>query len=613
MAKNYADYQMKSFHALLKHLNIPVPENMTLENFNDNQFDVFRHGIHSSYITEEERTKLPSKVADGKYDGVEPKIWIKIAEAKSIPDNLSDYVKEDTCPDCSGEKLNPVSRAATVHGYTLPYISEKSLKYVYEWAEQIKLSGGTPGELVKDYLLDIETKTKRISKLGLDYLSLDRQYSTLSGGEAQRIKLAAVLDSKMTELIIILDEPTAGLHPSDTEGLMSMIEEIKNRKNTVIVIEHDDTFIRSADFIVEIGPKSGMYGGEILSSGTYEEISGNPESLFTRSLLPSYHRTSCNRPTDIEAVQVHGAEKHNLKEISLSLPAHCLSVITGVSGSGKSSLLFKEIAESQLKDNRFIEWKTPFKDLALITQTRPVRNKRSIVATYLDVFDDIRKLFAKKARQLNAPFTASDFSFNSGSGRCPECQGLGEIENNQLFFENIQLQCSSCFGSRYKSQILDVKVDGNSISDVLNFSIEEALKFFHKHQLNAEPLQLLSKTNLGYITLGQTTDTLSGGEMQRLRLTRVISKESGRNVLFILDEPTVGMHKIDVFHFMELIHQLIDAGNTFFFIEHNTDVIRQADYIVELGPGGGDNGGSIVYAGNISNFKDSATKTSEYL
>ncbi|QQK80662.1 ATP-binding cassette domain-containing protein [Salicibibacter cibi] len=612
--KNYADYQLKSFNALLKHLSVPIPKDIPLGEFTQEQFDLLKKGIYSSEIPEDQNETLPTKVAEGKYEGVEPKIWQKIAEEKDIPKNLKEFVQEDRCFECHGEKLNALSRSAKVYNHRLPEIVKGDLKHALQWVQQLKKQSDQQiTSLVKDYLLDIEIKINRISKLGLDYLSLDRQYSTLSGGEAQRIKLAAVLDSQMTELIIILDEPTVGLHTSDTEGLISMINEIKGRNNTIIAIEHDEAFSKQADYIVEIGPGSGEFGGNVVTTGTYDELLTNSQSLLFKSNHSTYQQASYKRKTKQLALEVQHANVHNLKNISLTLPADCLSVITGVSGSGKSSLLFGEIADSQLKDNEIIQWKNNYKDIVVITQKRPTRNKRSIIATYLDVFDDIRYLFAIKSKDSNLPYSVSDFSFNSGQGRCPNCQGLGVVESNQLFFENMELPCSTCHGSRYKDEISNVKIEDYSISDVLAFSIKEAIEFFERNGLNSRPLFLLTQTNLDYILLGQGTGTLSGGEMQRLRLTSTISKQKGNKHLFILDEPTTGMHKIDVFHFMELIQKLTENENTFFFIEHNLDVIKQADYIVELGPSGGDSGGEIIYSGDISQFIKANTKTLNYL
>lgn len=612
--KGYAEYQLKSFYALLNHLEVPLPENLSIKEFNNLQFDLLKHGIYSNKLTQEQKEKLPSKVAKGKYEGVEPKIWQKIAEEKDIPKNLKPFIVEDTCVACHGEKLNPLSRLVKVYNHRLPEITKGDLKYVLNWVYEIKEHEKEQSKsIVKDYLLDIETKIKRISKLGLAYLSLDRQYATLSGGEMQRIKLAAVLDSQMTELIIILDEPTIGLHASDTAGLIAMINEIKARNNTLLVIEHDEEVIKKADYVVEIGPGSGEFGGKIVTTGTYDELIKNSHSLLFQSKRAIYQQNSYQRDTKQTAVKVQNAKTHNLRDLSLELPANCLSVVTGVSGSGKSSLLLQEIAQNQLEDSKTVQWNKGFKDLIVITQKRPTRNKRSLIVTYLDVFDDVRALFAKKSKKANFSFSSSDFSFNAGNGRCPNCQGLGVVESNQLFFENIELTCPICHGTRYKDEILEVKVDGYSISDVLEFSIEEAIGFFVRNGLNSKPLKFLTKTNLAYISLGQGTDSLSGGEMQRLRLTRTISKQKGNNHLFILDEPTTGMHKIDVFYFMELIQKLIEDGNTIFFIEHNLDVIKQADYIVELGPGGGDSGGELMFVGDLSQFRKTSTQTSVYL
>lgn len=610
---NYADYQLKSFNALLDYLDIPIPRNIPLGEFTYEQFDVLKRGIHSEQITADLKSSLPSKVAEGRFEGVETKIWGKIAEEKTVPQKLKDFVQEDICLDCNGEKLNCLSRSVTVQGFRLPEIDGWDLKQILNWIQKIKKSDNKIASLVSNYILDIETKITRLNQLGLSYLSLNREYGSLSGGEAQRIKLAAVLDSKMTELIIILDEPSIGLHPSDIEGLLLMINAIKRRNNTVLIIEHDEALIKQADYIIEIGPESGAFGGKIISSGTYNELLNDSKSLLFQSKLPNFEQTSYFRNITNDAVKIKGANKNNLKNVALTLPANCLTVITGVSGSGKSSLLFDEIAVSQLKDNQVVQWEEKFKDIIVINQKRPTRNKRSVIATYLDIFKEIRVLFGKKAKELKLPFSATDFSFNSGHGRCPECLGLGAVESNNLFFENTTLTCQSCFGKRYKEEILNVKINNYSISDILDLSINEAIQFFEKHNLNSSPLALLKKTNLSYISLGQATDTLSGGEMQRLSLASVISKQKSNKYLFILDEPTIGMHKMDIYHFMVLIQQLVEEENTFLFIEHNIDVIKQADYIVELGPSGGNKGGEIIFHGSISKFFQSNTISSRYL
>lgn len=612
--KAYAEYQLKSYHQLLDYLAIPLPVDLPLSDFSPIQFELLKKGIYSKDIPSDKKESLPTKVQEGKFEGVEHKIWEKLSEKSGIPDRLKPYVKESVCPECHGEKLNSQSRTVTVLGKRLPYIEKMSLKKLSHWTAHIK-EKTTPQQwvLVKDYVQDISTKAKRISQVGLDYLFLNRSYTTLSGGEAQRIKLSAVLDSQMTELIYLLDEPTIGLHPSDTKGLVSMIQKIKKNHNTIIAIEHDEEVMKAADHIIEIGPGSGHLGGNILFTGTYEELLKEPHSLMAQSYQEHYLQSSKKRATNQLAMSLKNGNRNNLQDISVTIPSNCLSVITGVSGSGKSSLLFSEIASTNLTNTEKVKWYSTFSNVLTIAQKRPSRNKRSIVATYIDLFDPIRKLFAKEASKQNKSLSKSDFSFNSGNGRCPQCSGLGKIESNQLFFDTIEITCPQCSGQRYKDNVLEVLIHGKSISDVLNMTVAESMEFFRSFSIDLTALDLMTQTNLSYLKIGQTTDTLSGGEMQRLRLASVISKEKENNNLFLMDEPSTGMHKIDVYHFMNLIHTLTDKGNTFIFIEHNLDIIKQADYVIELGPEGGENGGKIIFEGDSASFQESETLTSQYI
>lgn len=608
----YNAYQADIYYKLLAFLKLPVPKKLPLKDFSAEQWTLLKEGITNKELLENKA--LPKKVQEGRFEGVETKIWQKISENKGVPATLAPYIGETLCPACQGEKLNPESRAATVLGQSLPVIETWDLIQLMDWLHKLDaaMSEGQQ-QMVQNYTGDMLTKIQRIQQVGLAYLSLDRPYTTLSGGEAQRIKLAAVLASPMTELIYLLDEPTIGLHTADTQGVIEMIKKIRDRRNTVVVIEHDDAVIQQADWIIEIGPKSGEKGGEILFTGTYQDLMNNPDSLTYKAQQNRYQQNSRQRPVATAALTVTNATSNNLKNLSLTLPANSLSVVTGVSGAGKSSLVFGEIAESNLKNTATTQWDTPFRQLVTISQKRPTRNRRSIIATYLDLFDKIRGLFAKEAQKKGKLFKAGDFSFNSGNGRCQNCQGLGTIENNQLFFQNVEVTCPECHGTRYQEDILAVKIGDCSIFDVLMMDVAAAEDFLAKQGLDTKPLQLLAKTNLDYVTLGQSTDTLSGGEMQRLRLAATIAKEKQNNNLFLMDEPTTGMHKIDVYHFMTLIQQLIDEGNTFIFIEHNLDVIRQADYLVELGPVGGKEGGHLLFSGTIQEFLTSTTKTASYL
>lgn len=610
----YADYQAKSFYGLLRSLGEPVPEKVPLGEYTPRQWTLLKHGVHESTLTDEERMKIPKQVNQGHFDGLETKVWEKIAEQKGIPDGLKNFIGNTTCSSCHGEKLNELSRKAEVFGARLPVIEQWSLRHLMSWLEELKPQLTVCQlPLIKNYLLDLETKIKRLRQVGLDYLSLDRQYLTLSGGEAQRVKLSAVLDSEMVGLIYMLDEPTIGLHPKDTEGLINMIHRLRDLGNTVLVIEHDEEVMKQADEIIEMGPKAGIYGGEVIAQGTYNQLLKQADSLIAQAATEKFSQESRRRDTSTVAVEVTKGEAHNLKVNDLRIPADCLTVITGVSGSGKSSLVFDELAISDLQSSEHINWRYPFSKMVTIDQKRPARNKRSLIVTYIDLFSDIRKLFAKEAKQQGKHIKAGDFAFNSGNGRCPNCQGLGKVESNQLFFEDVEVTCPECQGTRYLPETLSVTVNGKNISEVLDLSVVEAADFFKELPVDTKTLELLEKTNLDYVLLGQGTDTLSGGEMQRLRLATTLAREKKNKILFILDEPTTGMHKIDIYYFMQLIQELIDAGNTFIFIEHNLDVIRQADYVVELGPGGGEYGGYVTFSGGIEEFLAADTVTSKYL
>lgn len=612
-SKPYIDYQLVSLDALCHHLSLPTIKDKKLTDFSEQEWQLLKFGIHWPGFTQTEKKHLPKKVAEGKFEGVETAIWRKIAENKEVPKHFAAFVQEATCPECNGEKINSLSRSVTVCDTRLPLLENVDLAELLNWIDHIDHSYPENALIqVQNYLLDIQTKIRRISQVGLDYLSLARPYHTLSGGEAQRIKLAALLDSKMTELIIILDEPTIGLHPDDTKGIIEMIHQIKARKNTVIVIEHDLDVIKAADQIIEIGPRSGNEGGEVLRIEGFDSLSHIKESLTYQALKLETEAVSKYRPTNKRGVKVTHANVNNLKNITVDFPKGALSVVTGVSGSGKSSLVFQTISPNNKKETQ-VDWKSAFSEVLTIHQKRPTRNKRSVVVTYLELFDKIRQLYAHKAKEMALSYSSADFSFNSGNGRCPNCLGLGMIESNQLFFANQVITCPECQGKRYRDELLDVVIDGLTINDLLSLTIDEALPFFAEHNLPTYPLTLLKKTNLGYLCLGQTTDTLSGGEMQRLSLARVISKQKTADTLFILDEPTTGMHPIDVHHFMTMIHSMIDAGNTFIFIEHNLAVIKQADYLVELGPGGGKNGGQLIFVGSAHAYRQTQTRTSKYL
>lgn len=514
-SKPYIAYQTASYEALLNHLNLPNITDRKIQDFSPLQFSLLKFGIHAPELTNSQQNNLPKKVAGGKFEGVETVLWKKIAEAKEIPASLAPFLQEGLCPTCHGEKLNTLSRNVTVGETRLPILEEMDLSQLFQWLKNIhSLYPPTALLHVKNYLLDMETKIQRLFQVGLSYLSLNRTSQSLSGGESQRVKLAALLDSKMTELILILDEPTIGLHPEDTQGVLNLIQQLKARGNTILVIEHDLAVLKAADEIIEIGPLSGKKGGQVVAKGSFLDLLQQKQTLTAQAAKLEFQALSHHRPIHKKALKIQHATFHNLKDITVSFPESALSVVTGVSGSGKSSLVFGEIAANMEKQSANFNGLTQFSQCLTIQQKRPTRNRRSVVATYLDLMEEIRHLYAKVAAHEQLNFTAADFSFNSGKGRCPNCQGLGYIESQQLFFENQLLTCPVCQGKRFQDQLLAVKVQGLSINDFLNLTIAEAIPFLKNNSLDPHPLEILEQTNLDYLQLGQTTDTLSGGEMQ---------------------------------------------------------------------------------------------------
>lgn len=612
----YGKYQRQSYYGMLRSLSISIPKNLPFSSFSEDQRELLKNGTSSALFEKTyDAGLIPTTVKEGKFSGVERKIWEKIAEHKTIPDAFKTFIKEETCPDCLGEKLNPLSRSAAVNSVRLPEVERYSMIELCDWVTGlIQAYPEKQISRVKDYVLDIQTKTKRVNKVGLGYLTVNRSFVTLSGGEAQRIKLAAALESDMTGLLYILDEPTVGLHSIDTHGIIHLLKRLRDKGNTVIVIEHDEELIQSADYLIDMGPGSGIHGGQIIGKGSYDELLQENTSVTGQYLKAQRDYPSRNRNINQIGIEVKNACQNNLKKLSLSIPVHCLNVISGVSGSGKSTLLFDVIAASlEAAQHPNVIWNATFDEVISINQRKAGRNKRSVSATYLNIFDLIRKRFAKASKKQHSEINASDFSFNSPGGRCEQCQGLGTIESHQLFFENLKITCPECDGKRYNPKVLGVQYRGKTIADVLELTIAEAVCFFREYPAIVKPLEILQKTNLDYIQLGQTTDTLSGGEMQRLRLAAAISKEQTNQALFIMDEPTTGMHMVDVDHFMELIHSLIDEGHTFIFVEHNLHVISQADFVIELGPGGGNLGGKLVFSGSIADFKNAETQTSRLI
>ncbi len=615
--QKYGEYQASIFHAALKHYGIPVMLNTPVEKYSEIQKDILYEGIGCENVKKEFPDIDPPKtVASGRFEGVFHILRRRLSEKEGDTSQLGQYFDTVVCPGCNGERLGELSRNVTVNKTRLPELSVYSLEKVFNWVAELgSLLSQEHYELVRTYLLDVETKLKRFMNVGLSYLSLDRQTVTLSGGELQRLRLAAVLDSDLSGLIYILDEPTIGLHPKDTAGLVTILKKLRDLGNTVLVIEHDADVMAEADYIVDIGPGSSKYGGEVVASGTLREIKQHPLSVTGDCLRnPPLCKTAFRKETG--RISIENADKFNLKNISVHIPVGCMTAVTGPSGSGKSSLVFEVLAKgkSDSQQNNVCGLEQ-FSKVVEIEQSAIVKMKRSNIATYSEVYSEIRNIFAKTDDAKKTGLMAKHFSFNTPGGRCENCEGLGYVDSNMLFFSNIEVTCPVCGGNQFKKEVLSAKYKGFSIKDVLKMSVEEAIELFKDNKKIMRILNLLQDVGLGYLELGQTITTLSGGECQRLKLAKeLIETRTEKTNLYLLDEPTTGLHPKDVEHFLILINRLVDAGNTVVVVEHNQQIIKNSDWVIDLGPEGGEKGGEVIFTGNPKELAETSRSiTAKYL
>lgn len=596
--KRYGEFQTGMFYQALQKIKAPVRPGTPVKDYNPLQKGVLLEGMESGEVK-----KLSLNTKNIKFEGVFPNLWRRFTEKDGAKESLKKYFITEKCPVCRGERLNPAARAAVVADTRLPELTELSLKDLSLWIR--KLEEGLPEshkKIIFPYILDLKTKTDRLNRVGLSYLTPDRQTMTLSGGEAQRMKLASALDSDLTGIIYIMDEPTAGLHSQDTQGIIKVLKELRDKENTVLIIEHDTEVMRAADYIVDIGPGSGRHGGEITGRGTFEEILNQGNTLTGKYLKLEEEGklySVSGRTGDGGHIIIENAGLHNLKNIRAELPTGCLTVVTGVSGSGKSTLIFDILAEGQGRtpDGSRITGLDRFDRIITVGQAPLNRMNRSNVATYCGVYDKIRTLFAKQPGAEERGLNAGSFSFNSGSGRCEHCEGLGYVNSNMLFFEDLKIPCPVCGGRQFKDQVLEVTYKNKTIRDVLKTSIADAIELFREERGIIKYLKLLSEAGLDYPELGQTLTTLSAGEGQRLKLARELSGSRKQRNLYLIDEPTNGLHPYDVENFLKLLNRLTEEGNTVIAAEHNLQFIRSADWVIDLGPGGGEEGGRLIAEG----------------
>ncbi|MBO8161274.1 MAG: excinuclease ABC subunit UvrA [Thermosipho sp. (in: Bacteria)] len=534
------------------------------------------------------------------------------------------FFVEKTCHECNGQRLRKEALSIKIEGLNimdftnLPISKELNfIRHLKKIIPQKKL------EIVIELLDELEKRLLFLNEVGLGYLTLSRNVKTLSGGEAQRIRLATQIGSGLTGVIYVLDEPTIGLHQSDNERLIKTLKKLRDLGNTVIVVEHDEDVIKNADYIVDIGPAAGTHGGRIIYQGPVSKI----DSVLSKSITAQYLKgikkieiPKARRKGNGKYLTIFGARQNNLKNLNVSFPLGTFICITGVSGSGKSSLiidtlypaLMNKLHKSNLPEGKYdtIEGLEYVDKVIAIDQSPIGRTPRSNPATYTKVFDEIRKLFAMTPEAKARGYKPGRFSFNVKGGRCEHCQGQGIIKVEMLFLPDVYVECEVCHGKRYNSETLEVKYKNKNISDILNMTVDEALNFFKNIPSISSTLQVLADVGLGYIKLGQPATTLSGGEAQRVKLASELKKRSTGNTIYILDEPTVGLHFEDVKKLIDVLNRLVDKGNTVIVIEHNLDVIKNADYIIDLGPVGGDEGGYIVAKGTpeeIARSKQSLT------
>ncbi|WP_445496128.1 excinuclease ABC subunit UvrA [Photorhabdus sp. SF281] len=534
----------------------------------------------------------------------------KETESTAVREELAKYISNRSCISCHGTRLRKEARYVFIENTTLPEISDFSIGHAMDFFQNIKLSGQR-AQIAEKVLKEIHDRLKFLVNVGLNYLTLSRSAETLSGGEAQRIRLASQIGAGLVGVMYVLDEPSIGLHQRDNERLLETLIHLRNLGNTVIVVEHDEDAIRAADHVIDIGPGAGVHGGEIVAEGTVKDIMISKDSLTGKFLSGEREIAIPEQriPADPKKVlKLIGAKGNNLKNVTFSLPVGLFTCITGVSGSGKSTLIndtLFPIAQRQLNGATNIN-PAPYIDIQGlehfdkvidIDQSPIGRTPRSNPATYTGVFTPVRELFAGVPESRTRGYTPGRFSFNVKGGRCEACQGDGVIKVEMHFLPDIYVPCDQCKGKRYNRETLEVKYKGKNINEVLNMTIEEAREFFDAVPALARKLQTLIDVGLSYIRLGQSATTLSGGEAQRVKLARELSKRGTGQTLYILDEPTTGLHFADIQQLLAVLHQLRDQGNTIVVIEHNLDVIKTADWIVDLGPEGGSGGGEILISG----------------
>ncbi len=579
------------------------------------------HKIPINQLTEQQMDPLESKIV------VDLERRYKESTSEYVKAEIEKYMRETVCELCCGARLKKESLGVTVNGLSISEVTGKSILETVKWIKNLNLNIREK-EVSKLIINEVLTRLNFLTSVGLEYITLGREAGTLSGGEAQRIRLASQIGSGLTGVLYVLDEPTIGLHQKDNQKLIDTLKKLRDLGNTVIVVEHDREMINQADHVIDFGPGAGDGGGKVVAQGKPSDIAKDKKSI-TGQFLCGKRKINITRTqkllTEEKSINLYGCSQYNLKDIDVEFPLGKLVVITGVSGSGKSTLLVETLYPAlfnyinpgyrgMIGKFRKLEGKEETDKVILIDQSPIGRTPRSNPATYTGLFDPIREVFSSLRESRAMGFKKGRFSFNLKGGRCEACEGQGQTRIEMQFMSDIWITCDICHGKRYNAQTLEIEFRGKNISDVLGLTVKDAIGFCHGHSLLLSKLETLDEVGLGYIKLGQLATTLSGGEAQRVKLATELSKKATGRTVYILDEPTTGLHFADVERLLKVLRMLVDRGNSIFLIEHNLDVIKNADYIIDLGPGGGDEGGKIIAKGTIKEvIKSKTSYTAKYL
>ena len=602
MAKMY-------FESIAKHYDVKIKD-VPIKKLPKEFLNKILYGTGTEEIDFEYKSAAGTRKFTAPFEGVIPTLDRRYRETKSqgMRDFYEMYMSNSHCDSCNGARLKKESLAVTVGTKNIQELTDMPINKIKKYLNELQLSK-TKKMIAEQILKEIDARLQFLIDVGLEYLTLSRSAGTLSGGEAQRIRLATQIGSGLTGVLYILDEPSIGLHQRDNDKLLATLKRLRDLGNTVIVVEHDEDTMYAADMVIDIGPGAGVHGGNVIAQGTAEEIKNIPDSITGQYLsgrkkiaVPKKRRKA--KPVSIT---IKGAKENNLKNLDVKIPLGVFTCVTGVSGSGKSSLinevLYKNLAKKLYGSSekggkcKEIVGVENIDKIINIDQSPIGRTPRSNPATYTGVFDYIRDIFANTNEAKLRGYQKGRFSFNVAGGRCEACQGDGVLKIEMHFLPDVYVPCEVCKGKRYNKETLEVKYKGKSISDILEMTVEEALEFFANVPKIKQKIQTLYDVGLGYIKLGQPSTTLSGGEAQRIKLATELSKRPTGKTLYILDEPTTGLHIADVHKLVDILQRLVDTGNTIVVIEHNLDLIKTADYIIDLGPEGGDNGGEIVATG----------------